>query len=120
MRPGRIVVLLPHTDDAFGVAQRVKLVDTETFVSEPAVEGFDEPIPPGLPWRNEHSARLFDPFAEGFRDELWPIVHPECSRHTVFDGEDIELVHEVSGCDRILDFPTQCLPGVFIDDGKNF
>ena len=54
MRPGRVVILLPDSDDAFGVVEGVKLVDTETFVPESAVEGFDEPIPPGLPWRNEH------------------------------------------------------------------
>ena len=41
------VILLPHTDDPLWHSSESKTVDTETFVSGPAVEGFDEPIPPG-------------------------------------------------------------------------
>jgi hypothetical protein len=54
MRPGLVVFLLPHPDDAFGMAEKVKLVDTETFVPEPAIEGFDEPVSPGLPGRDKN------------------------------------------------------------------
>ena len=99
MRPGRVVILLPNSDDAFSVVEGVKLVDTETFVPEPAVEGFDEPIPPGLPWRNKHQVHLDSPFAKGFRDELWSVIHPEGLWRTVFNGEDIKLVDEVTGGD---------------------
>jgi hypothetical protein len=74
MRPGRAVILLPDSDDALRMAQRVKLVDTETFVPEPAVEGFDQPVSPGLHWRDKHQVHLDSPFATGFRGGSWPVV----------------------------------------------
>ena len=94
MRPGRVVILLPNADDAFGMAQRVKLVHTETFVPEPAVEGFDEPVPPGFP-RREYQVHLDSPFAKGFGDEFLSVVHAECSWCNAPVDEDIELVYEV-------------------------
>ena len=114
MRPGRVVILLPHADDAFRLAQRVKLADTETFVPEPAVEGFDEPVSPGLPWWDKHQVHLDSPFAKGFRDEFWSVVHSECFGHTALDDEDIELVDEVFCGDRVLHFPAQPLPRVSV------
>ena len=119
MRPGRVVILLPNPGNAFRMAQRVKLVDTETFDPEPAVEAFDGPIPPGLPWRDKHPVHLDSPFAKGARDEFWSVVHAECSWHTAFDDEDIELVDEVFCGDRVLHFPAQCFSGVFTNDRED-
>jgi len=69
MRPGRVVILLPNANDAFRMAQKVKLVDTETFVPEPADEGSDEPVSPGLLWLDKHQVPFDSPFVNGFRDE---------------------------------------------------
>lgn len=54
MRPGLIKFLLPYPDDCFGIVERWKVVDTETFVPEPAIEGFDEPVSPGLLGWDKH------------------------------------------------------------------
>jgi hypothetical protein len=54
MWPGLVVFLLPDPDDAFGMAERVKLGDTDTFVPEPPIEGFDEPVSPGLLGWDKH------------------------------------------------------------------
>jgi len=69
MRPSRVVMLLPRTDDVLRLGARVKVVDTETFVPWPTVEGFDEPVSPGLPWRNKPQARLDSSSAKGLSDE---------------------------------------------------
>jgi hypothetical protein len=79
MRPVGVVTLLSDLDDAFGVAQGVKLVDAEILLSKPAVEGCDENVSPRLPRRNKHSFHLDNPLQGLSRlirvNQHWPFVH---------------------------------------------
>lgn len=86
MRPDGVVFLLPEPDDAFCVVEGVELVDTEAFVSQFPVEGLNEPVSPGLPWWDKHSLCFTSPLGNGVADELWPVIHPQCSGRATVDG----------------------------------
>jgi len=97
MRLGRVVVLLPNTGDAFGVVERVKLVDTGALVRVPAVEKFDD--------------RFRQVFPGGMNTNSTSMAHSRGA---------IERIDEVFCGERVLHFPAQLLSGVFIDEGENF
>lgn len=105
MRPCRVVILLPHTDDALRMGARVKLVDTGTFVPQPTVEGFNEPVSPGLPGGINTKPTSIAPPRRACQMNTgewtlvcgpWSVTRRECCGYTVIDDEDTTLVDEFS------------------------
>lgn len=63
----------------------VEIFDTvifQEFVSHPVMERLNEPVMPGLAWRDERLDRLIlgRPSLEGVGDELRPVIHPDRPR----------------------------------------
>jgi hypothetical protein len=91
MWPTGVVFLLPDSDDASSMVERIELVHPETFVTDFRIERLNQTVSPRLPWRDEDPFSFKSPVGNSVADELWTVIHAECVRGASLDGQQVEL-----------------------------
>lgn len=100
----------------------IEILDTvvlKELVSHPVMKEPNEPVIPGLAWRDKCLDRpiLTSPGAKIMSDELWPVIHPDHPwTPTIVETGKVEQLDHGARVDFLVDREGHVLASVFIDN----
>lgn len=118
MGPNLIVVLPPGFDQDLGLVTTSKPLQAETLIPEFIVEGFVGGILPRFARVDVGGIDIGvgGPFQDRARDEFWPIVRPQITRHAVGADQARQNVDHMARTKTAGNLNRQTFPRPFVHD----
>src|SRR5829696_6829760 len=119
--PAVVVIFdLPVADHDPGMGHGPEQVEVEAFVAEPAVEGFDVAVPPGLAGWDERQPDAFaGPIRHRGAGQFGAVVAAQHGWVAAVGGEPVEFVDQLVAGNGAFDESAEAFAGVLVDDGDN-